>query len=244
MLDILLAFNIVLDAITVYSWLSPYLPLLCRVCLLPCILPLFVHESIGSPRSPGSCRHLFEAVSALFRTSLKCSPDEEVVEPEIEAEPLSPTKPTAATAFEATPYPKIALAPPAAAIRCEAMAPATVDIEIKNNGGAAGEYHICDDTVPEWMSLDENCRGNLAPGETARLVITVDKDGAAAAAVAVAAMATGREIVGHEPIGEQQSACAVLRVEVDSGGSGSLLPIVCSFDDELVAGILTDYNSS
>lgn len=155
-------------------------------------------------------------MSALFRTSLKCSPDEEIIEADIEAEPLSPGRAAALAAYEDTPFPVITLNPAAISVSIPATE-VEVATEVKNEGGVGGEYHVCDDTVPKWMKL-ENRRGTLAPGETTQLGIVVD---ATAAAEEAAAMP------GPTP-------CAVLRVDVDGGGTGMLLPVICSFDEGVV----------
>lgn len=164
-------------------------------------------------------------MNALFRTSLKCAPDEEILEPDIEAEPLSPSRAAALAAYEDTPFPVITLNPAAISVsipatEVEVTTPATeveVTTEMRNEGGAAGEYHVCDSTVPKWMKL-ENGRGSLAPGETAQLCIVVDATAVAEEAAAIPA----------------PTPCAVLRVDVDGGGTGILLPITCSFDEGVV----------
>lgn len=61
----------------------------------------------------------------------------------------------------------------------------------------------------------------LEPGETAELRIVVDVAGARVAA-------KQSDVRGWElPAEHRSSACAVLRVEMDGGGAGMLLPVVC-----------------
>lgn len=155
-------------------------------------------------------------MNALFRTSLKCSPDEEIIEPDIEAEPLSPSMAAALAAYEDTPFPVITLNPATISVSIPATE-VEVTTEVKNEGGAAGEYRVCENTVPQWMKL-ENRGGTLAPGETTQLGIVVDATAVAEEAAAMPAT----------------TPCAVLRVDVDGGGMGILLPVICSFDGGVV----------
>lgn len=157
-------------------------------------------------------------VSALFRTSLACAPEKIVVEPEMDVEPLSPQKAAAKAVFESVPFAKIVLDPPALVLELDQMPLRSAVTEISNVGGMEGAYHVCKDSLPGWMSLDGNERGKLGPGEKAEICIVIDA--AAAAAEAEAASA-------KEPNGGPRQAFAVLPVEVDGGGSGTLLSVVC-----------------
>lgn len=163
-------------------------------------------------------------MSALFRTSLVAAPEKQVTEPEIEAEPLSPTSAAAAAAFESVPFPAVTLDPPALVlVLTPALHHASAVAELRNAGGLGGRYHVCKDSLPRWMKLDGDGRWELGPGEKAELGVVVD---AAAAEAAVGEEQRGKTGAHHRP-----AACAVLRVEVDQGGSGALLPVVCMFAD-------------
>lgn len=165
-------------------------------------------------------------MNALFRTSLTCAPEEKFVESEIEAEPLNPRKAASATILESTPFPRVTLDPPALALTLDGTRPHAVAVEICNDGGVGGEYHVCKNSLPAWASLREgNARGKLGPGEKTELGIVVD--------VAAVVAAVGEESNGATgQVHRRPSACAVLRVEVDGGGSGALLPVVCTVADE------------
>lgn len=162
-------------------------------------------------------------VSALFRTSLTCAPEEIVEEPEIEAEPLSPRRAAAAAAFESTPFARVVVDPPVLVLVLNGMPFPAAVAEVSNTGGMAGEYHVCKDSLPGWMSLDGNGRGELGPGQKTELGIVVD---AAAADAAAGSELNGSELAQHRP-----AACAVLRLEVEGGGSGTLLAVVCMVAD-------------
>lgn len=163
-------------------------------------------------------------MSALFRTSLTCAPEKTIVEPEIEAEPLSPRRATAAAVFESDPFPRVTLEPPALVLALDGSPSVSATSRITNVGGSGGEYHVCKDSLPAWMSLVGSGRGELGPGEEAKLDLVVD---AALARHAAAGDGPARSRQAQDP----PAVCAVLRVEVDGGGEGALFPVLC-----LVAG--------
>lgn len=166
-------------------------------------------------------------VSALFRTSLTCAPEEKFTEPEIEVEPLSPTVAAAKAAYASAPFPRIEVDPPAVALTFPSSQasdiPATeATVRVTNTGGLPGAYHVCTDNRPAWLRI-EGAVGSLAPGKKSELRLLLDLMGARAAA---AQGSTG----GVElPAEHRDSACGVLRIEVDGGGAGVLLPVVCRF---------------
>lgn len=84
---------------------------------------------------------------------------------------------------------------------------------------------MCKDSVPGWLTLDAAGEGELGPGEKGVLGVVVD-------AVAAEAAALEEGDRGGQ-MQNRPAACAVLRVEVDGGGSGSLLPVVCILADTL-----------
>lgn len=160
------------------------------------------------------------AVSALFHTSLACAPQTSVIEPEMGVEPLSPRKAATEAAFESTPFPRVVLDPPSLSFTLDRMPVLSAVVEIKNAGGTTGTYHVCKGSLPGWMRLENNEKGELLPGETIEIGITVDAVSAEAAA-------------GKGPNGRprKEGACAVLRVGIDAGGAGALLPVVCVLGD-------------
>lgn len=158
-------------------------------------------------------------VSALFRTSLLCAKEEIIQDTEIEAEPLSPIEADAESSFDSAPFPRLAVDPPAIVVVLNGAPSLSETAYITNTGGKSGRYHLCADSCPEWMSLDGSWSGELQPGEKVQLSIVVDTP--AAETVAENRGGHGKEL--HE----QSAACAVLRVEVDGGGAGTLLPVVC-----------------
>lgn len=166
-------------------------------------------------------------VSALFRTSFTCAPEEKLAEPEIEVEPLSPRRAAAKAAFTSAPFPRIEVDPPALALTLPSSEasekPTTVaTVRVTNSGGLQGAYHVCTDNRPAWLRV-EGAMGALAPGDKSELTLLVDLVEARAAAAQ--GSAGGLEL----PAEYRDSVCAVLRVEVDEGGAGMLLPVVCRF---------------
>lgn len=135
-------------------------------------------------------------------------------------EPLSPGRAATEAAFESTPFPQVVLEPPSLSLTFGRAPVVSAIVQIKNTGGMGGKYHVCKGSLPGWMRLDNNRRGELGPGEAVELGITVDAPAAEAAAV--------EELDGRP---RKEGACAVLRVEVDAGGSGTLLPVVCIHGD-------------
>lgn len=131
-------------------------------------------------------------------------------------EPLSPRRAAAAAAFESSPFPRVTLDPPALVLSSNGTSSSIAMVEVSNAGGLAGEYHVCKDSVPSWMTIDGAGRGNLGPGEKAALRIVVDP-----AAAKVAARENGCAQTQNRP-----AACAVLRVEAEGGAPGMLLPVV------------------
>ena len=143
-----------------------------------------------------------------------------MVEPEIEAEPLSPRRAAAAAVFESDPFPRVTLEPPALVLALDGSPSVSATARITNVGGSGGEYHVCKDSLPAWMSLSGNGRGELGPGEEAELGLVVD---AALAGDAAAGDGPARSRQAQDPPAD----CAVLRVEVDGGGEGALFPVMC-----------------
>lgn len=135
----------------------------------------------------------------------------------MEVEPLSPQKTVAKAAFESVPFAKVVLDPPALVLELDETPFLSAVTAISNIGGVQGVYHVCKDSLPGWISLDGNERGSLEPGEKVEIGIVID---------AVQAKAD----LAKEPDGAPRQACAVLPVEVDGGGSGTLLSIVCNGD--------------
>ncbi|CAM9934305.1 unnamed protein product [Scytosiphon promiscuus] len=154
-------------------------------------------------------------VSALFHTSLACTPRKHVIEPEMGVEPLSPREAATEAAFGSTPFPRIVLDPPSLSFALD-RTPVSAAVEVTNTGGMEGKYHVCRESLPGWMRLDNNQKGTLRPGETAEISIFID---------ALAAEAAAAKELDGRPL--KESACAVLRVEVDAGGLGVLLPVSC-----------------
>lgn len=159
-------------------------------------------------------------MSALFRTSLTCAPEKTIVDPGIEAEPLSPRRAAAAAVFETDPFPRITLEPPALVLVLDGSLSISGTALITNVGGLGGKYHVCRDNLPAWMSLAGSGRGELGPGEGEELGLIVD------AAVAGDAAANDGPAFSRQAQ-EQRAVGAVVRVEVDGGGEGALLPVLC-----------------
>ncbi|CAM9317650.1 unnamed protein product, partial [Hapterophycus canaliculatus] len=155
-------------------------------------------------------------VNALFRTSLACVPTKRVAEPEMEVEPISPQEAAGEATVKSKPVARVVLDPPALVLTVDRTPLMSTEVGILNAGGMTGKYHVCKDTLPGWMSLEGNERGELGPGEKVEISIVVDAAEAEAAA--------GKELGGGP---RTEDLCAVLRVEVDGGGSGTLLPVVC-----------------
>lgn len=141
-----------------------------------------------------------------------------MVESVMEVEPLSPPKAAAKAAFESVPFAKVVLDPPAVVLELDERPLLSAVTAISNVGGMEGVYHVCKDSLPDWISLDGNERRKLGPGERVEIGIVVDA-------------AQARVAAGNEPGGGPRQACAVLPVEVDGGGSGTLLSVVCMVDD-------------
>lgn len=168
------------------------------------------------------------AVSALFRTSIKCAPEETIAEGEIEAEPLSPSSAAAAAAFESAPFARLELEPATLMLELGAGIPSLVAVvTVTNTGGVQGTYHVCGDSRPAWLNLEGSGRGTLARGRSADLRIIVDGAAARAAASGEGAKALGQS----DSSGDPRVACAVLRLEANGGGAGVLLPVVCNVTD-------------
>jgi len=97
-----------------------------------------------------------------------------VVEPEIEVQPLSPRRAAAEAAFEATPFSRIVLDPPALELLMDRKPFQTAMAKITNAGGKKGKFHVCKDGLPGWMSLEGSQQGELGPGEMAEIRIVID----------------------------------------------------------------------
>ncbi|CAM9474706.1 unnamed protein product [Ectocarpus fasciculatus] len=164
-------------------------------------------------------------VSALFRTSLACVPQKTVVEPDVDVEPLSPRRAAAKAACELSPFARVVLDPPTLVLALDQRPSLSAVTEISNTGGIKGTFHVCKDSLPGWISLDGNERGELEPGEKVEIAIVID----AAEAEAAARKESNND--GSESDKHRPAACAVLRVEVDGGGSGTMLPVVCNLGD-------------
>lgn len=136
----------------------------------------------------------------------------------MEVESLSPRRAAAQAAFESTPFARVVLEPPALVLVLDGKPLQSAAVSIANAGGMKGKFHVCEDSLPAWMSLDGNDRGELGPGEKVEIGIIVD----------VAEAEAGAE---NGSDGGSRQACAVLRVEVDGGGSGTFLPVVCTCRD-------------
>lgn len=136
----------------------------------------------------------------------------------MEVEPLSPRRAAAQAAFESTPFARVVLEPTALVLVLDQKPLHSAAVTIANAGGMKGKFHVCKDSLPDWISLDGNDRGELRPGEAVEIGVVVDVAEAEAAAE-------------QESNGGPRQACAVLRVEVDGGGSGTFLPVVCTFSD-------------
>ncbi|CAM9274896.1 unnamed protein product [Ectocarpus sp. 12 AP-2014] len=163
-------------------------------------------------------------VSALFRTSLACAPQRTVTEPDVDVEPLSPRRAAAKAASELSPFARVVLEPPTLVLVLDQTPSLSAVTEISNTGGIKGTFHVCKDSLPGWISLDGSERGELEPGEKVEIAIVIDAAEAEAAARRESNNDSERDT--HRP-----AACAVLRVEVDGGGSGTMLPVVCDLGD-------------
>jgi len=163
-------------------------------------------------------------VSALFHATLACAPETSVVEPDMEVQPLSPRRAAEQAAFEATPFSRIVLDPPALELLLDRKPFQTAMTKITNAGGKKGKFHVCKDGLPRWMRLKGSEHGELRPGEMAEIGMVIN--------VAEAEEEAKKESNGGGA-GRQPSACALLRVEVDGGGSGTLLSVLCTFSDAL-----------
>lgn len=163
-------------------------------------------------------------MSALFRTSLACAPEKTVVEPDVKVEPRSPRRTAAKAACDRSPFARVVMEPPTLILALDQTPSLSTVTEICNTGGVKGTFHVCKDSLPGWMSLDGNERGELEPGEKVEIAIVIDA--AEAEAAARKESNNDSESGTHRP-----AACAVLRVEVDGGGSGTMLPVVCNLGD-------------
>eukprot|EP00903_Cladosiphon_okamuranus_P017359 g15992.t1 len=157
-------------------------------------------------------------VSALFRTTLTRAPEKTVNEPEMAVEPISPRRAAAQAAFESTPFARVTLEPPSLEMVLDQKPLQSSAVTITNAGGLKGKFHVCKDSLPDWMRLDGSDKGELGPGEAVEIGIVVDVAEAEAAAE-------------KESNGGPRQACAMLRVEVDGGGSGTFLPVVGTIGD-------------
>lgn len=180
---------------------------------------------------PHRCSHLHNVlnhgatVSALFRTSLTCVSEKKLAEPEIKVESLSPQKAADKAAFASAPFPRIELDPPTVesklpAIRTTDTPAVEATVCIVNGGGLAGAYHVCTDNRPAWLTV-KGATGTLAPGEKAEMTLIFDAMGVRAAAAN--AVTDGIKL----PAEHTDAAYCVLMVEVDGGGVGAVLPVVC-----------------
>lgn len=172
----------------------------------------------------GRCATHARTVSALFRTSLACAPQATVAEPDVDVEPLSPRRAASKTASELSPFARVVLRPPTLVLVLDQTPSLSAVTEISNTGGIKGTFHVCKDSLPGWISLDGSERGELEPGEKVEIAIVIDA--AEAEAAARKESNNDSESDTHRP-----AACAVLRVEVDGGGSGTMLPVVCNLGD-------------
>ncbi|CAM9139890.1 unnamed protein product [Ectocarpus sp. 12 AP-2014] len=163
-------------------------------------------------------------VSALFRTSLACAPQRTVTEPGVDVEPLSPRRAAAKAESELSPFARVVLEPPTLVLVLDQTPSLSAVTEISNTGGIKGTFHVCKDSLPGWISLDGSERGELEPGEKVEIAIVID----AAEAEAAARIESNND---SESDTHRPAACAVLRVEVDGGGSGTMLPVVCNLGD-------------
>ena len=206
-----------------------------RDCCDTCVVKS--HDSILTAASPVSDPHtyrvshpptpdafsyvpcfVFDAVGALFRTSLACAPEKSVDDPEMEVESLSPRRAAAQAAFQSTPFAKVTLDPPSLEMLLDQKPLQSSAVTIANSGGVKGKFHVREDSLPKWMRLEGSDKGELGPGETVKIGLVVD--------VAAAEAAAEEERNGQS--GPRQ-ACAMLMVEVDGGGSGTFLPVVGTF---------------
>lgn len=137
---------------------------------------------------------------------------------EVESLSLSPRRAAAQVAFESTPFARVTLEPPALEMVLEPMPLQSATVTIANAGGLKGRFHVCKDSLPDWMSLDGDDRGELGPGETVEIRVEV-------------AVADAQAAAEKESNSGPRQAYAMLRVEVDGGGSGTFLPVVCTFSD-------------
>lgn len=142
------------------------------------------------------------------------------MEPEIEAEPLSPRRAAAAAAFESDPFPRVTLEPLALVLALDGSPSVSATARITNVGGSGGKYHVCKDSLPAWISLMGSGRGELGPGDEAELGLVVD---AALAGDVAAGDVPARSRQAQDP----PAVCAALRIEVDGGGEGVLFPVMC-----------------
>ncbi|CAN0165266.1 unnamed protein product [Scytosiphon promiscuus] len=149
-------------------------------------------------------------VNALFRTSLASVATSSVVEPEMGVESVR----SMSADMDAEPKPKcvarVVLDPPALVLTLDQTPLLSATVEIRNAGGLPGKFHVCKDDLPGWMTLEGDDRGEIQPGEKVDIVVVVDASKAVAAA--------GKDV---------EDLCAVLQVEADGGGSGTMLPVVC-----------------
>ncbi|CAB1120216.1 unnamed protein product [Ectocarpus sp. CCAP 1310/34] len=179
-------------------------------------------RGIGAPAlsCPTTCLH----VSALFRTSLACAPQKTVAEPDVDVEPLSPRRTASIAASKLSPFARVVLEPPTLVLILDQTPSLSAVTEISNTGGIKGAFHVCKDSLPGWISLDGSELGELEPGEKVEITIVIDA--AEAEAAARKESNSDSESDTHRP-----AACAVLRIEVDGGGSGTMLPVVCNLGD-------------
>lgn len=164
-------------------------------------------------------------MSALFRTSLTCAPEKKLAEPEIKVDSLSPRTAATKAAFASAPFPRIELDPPSVeselpSIRTTDTPAVEAKVCIVNGGGLQGAYHVCTDNRPAWLTV-KGATGTLGPGEKAEMTLVFDAVGVRAAAAQ--AVKDGIEL----PAEHTDAAYCVLMVEVDGGGVGAVLPVVC-----------------
>lgn len=138
----------------------------------------------------------------------------------MQVEPLSPRQANAQAAFESSPFARVTLDPQSLEMLLDQKPLQTAAVTIANAGGVKGHFHVCSDFLPDWMRLEGDDRGDLGPGEKAGVGLVFD--------VAKAEAAAEKESNGAPG---PRKACAMLTVEVDGGGSGTILPIECSFGD-------------
>lgn len=98
-------------------------------------------------------------------------------------------------------------------------------IVVSNTGGVRGSFHLTGESRPAWLKWEGTGRGSLSPGERAELRLSIDVE----AAEEVASRSSAGVAESAEARDATLSACAVLRIEADGGGSGVLLPVTCTF---------------